>query len=258
MGSLLFDDEYIARGIKGDYAGGGQLTLSPLDRLLLWAIKIAMALAQGIASVICHIPVLSSFYEGFARTYSRGAAGFFLRAAYYKNRLKRMGQNVFIDVGVTIWEPGNVEIDQGCHIDTYVNILGGARGHGFVRIGKYVHVASFCVLAGRGGIEIGDYAAIAAGSNIYSGTNYYQNPESQSNKLLCMSAAAPLDMQYVIEKPVAIGEYAFIGLDTIVLPGITVGKAAVVGAGSMVGNDIPPFAIAVGSPAKVVKQRPQL
>ena len=258
MGSLLFDDEYIARGIKGDYAGGGQSTLSPLDRLLLWAIKIAMALAQGIASVICHIPVLSSFYEGFARTYSRGAAGFFLRAAYYKNRLKRMGQNVFIDVGVTIWEPGNVEIDQGCHIDTYVNILGGARGHGFVRIGKYVHVASFCVLAGRGGIEIGDYAAIAAGSNIYSGTNYYQNPESQSNKLLCMSAAAPLDMQYVIEKPVAIGEYAFIGLDTIVLPGVTIGKAAVVGAGSMVGNDIPPFAIAVGSPAKVVKQRPQL
>ncbi len=258
MSVLLFDDDYIARGIKGDYSGSGQLSLSPLDKMLLWTIKLGMALAQGIAFVLCHIPILSSLYETFARTYSRGAAGFFLRAAYYNNRLKRMGQNVFIDVGVTIWEPGNVEIDHGSHIDTYVTILGGAKGHGFVQIGKYVHVASFCVLAGRGGIKVGDYAAIAAGSNVYSGTNYYNDPESQSNKLLCMSAAAPLDMQYVIEKPVTIGEYAFIGLDTIVLPGVTVGKAAVVGAGSMVGNDIPPFAIAVGSPAKVVKQRPPL
>jgi galactoside O-acetyltransferase len=258
MGLLLFDDDYIARGIKGDYSGGGQVKLGPLETILLNVIKLGMAIAQAVVFVICRIPLVSSLYESFARTYSRGAAGFFLRASFYKNRLRRMGQNVFIDVGVTIWEPGNVEIGSGCHIDTYVNILGGAKGHGFVRIGKHVHVASFCVLAGRGGIEIGDYAAVAAGSNIYSGTNYYKNPDGPSDRLLCMSAAAPLDMQYVIEKPVAIGEYAFIGLDTIVLPGVTVGKAAVVGAGSMVGNDIPPFAIAVGSPAKVVKQRPSL
>jgi|GEM_PF-3829182 len=258
MGALLFDDEYIARGIKGDYSGSGRIRLSGPDKMLLWAIKFFMAIIQGIAFVICRIPILSSFYESFARTYSRGAAGFFLRAAYYKNRLKRMGQNVFIDVGVTIWEPGNVEIDQGCHIDTYVNILGGAKGHGYVRIGKYVHVTSNCVLAGRGGITIGDYAGIAAGSKIYSATQHHTNPETSSAGLLSMSAAAPPEMQYVIEKPVQVDDYAFVGVGSVVMPGVRIGKGAVIGACSMVSSDVPPFAIAVGVPAKIVKQRPQL
>ncbi len=257
MSFLLYDDDYIARGIKGAYSDDTPPDLRPHERLIFWLVKAGMAVCQAIILAISRIPVLSSLFETFARSYTRGAIGFFLRGAYHKGRLKSMGRNVFLDLGVNIWQPENVEIGDGSHIDTYVTILGGAEGHGSVRIGKYVHVASCCVLSGRGGVSLGDYCAVAAGSRIYSGSNYHTDPANPDAPLLSMSAASPLRMQYVVEEPVSIGEYSFISLNTVVLPGVTVGKAAVVGAGSVVTGDIPPFTIAVGSPARVVKQRPR-
>lgn len=258
---MLYDDEYIERVIKGrysEYVGQGEIHLNLLEKVLFYILKFGMIIIYGIIFVICRIPILSSLFETFARTYSRGAIGFYFRGAYYKNKLKRMGKNVFIDLGVTIWEPGNVEIDDYSHLDTYVTVLGGSKGHGYVQIGKYVHVTSYCVLSGRGGIKLGDYSGIAAGSKIFSATNYYENLAQPSNELLSLSGAAPPNKQYVIEKPVIIDDYAFIGLDSIVLPGVKIGKAAIVGANSLVIEDIPPFSIAVGSPAKVIKHRPQI
>lgn len=254
---MLYDDEYIARAIRGEYTGAQERRLSLSERILVCILQSGMAIAYGGIFILCHIPLLSLLFETFARTFSRGAIGFFLRGAYYKSRLRRMGKNVLIDVGVTIWAPENVEIDDGSHIDTHVTILGGRKGHGHVQIGKYAHVSSNCVLSGRGGIEVGDYATIAAGSNIYSASHYYKNPQDEAGKLLSMSWVAPLDMQYVIEKPVVIEEYAFISLNSTVLPGVKVGKAAVIGAHSLVTADIPPFSIAVGAPARVIKQRPE-
>lgn len=258
MGLTLYDDVYIARVIKGQYQGeDSALTLGALEKCLVMMVKAGMAAGYCVIWVLCHIPIVSSLYETFARCYSRGGLGFFLRGAYYKNRLKRIGRNVFIDVGVTIWRPENVEIDDYSHIDTNVTILGGDRGHGGVQIGKYVHVASNCVLAGRGGLRLGDYSAVAAGCHVYSGSLYYEDPSDQSGRLLSVSAQAPLHMQYAIEKPVVVDEYAVVLLNSSVLPGVTIGKAAVVGAHSLVNSDVPPFTIAVGTPAKVVKKRRQ-
>ncbi len=256
MSLLLYDDVYIARVITGQYQGeDSAIRLNAFQKCLVLLLKAGMAACYCGIWVLCRIPLVSSLYETFARCYSRGGLGFFLRGAYYKNRLRRIGRNVFIDVGVTIWSPENVEIDDYSHIDTYVTILGGDRGHGGVQVGKYVHVASNCVLAGRGGLRLGDYSAVAAGCHVYSGSLYYEDPEDKSGKLLSVSAQAPLDMQYAIEKPVLIDEYAVVLLNSSILPGVTVGKAAVVGAHSLVNSDIPPFSIAVGTPARVVKKR---
>ena len=256
MNFVLYDDQYIARAIKGRYQVEDEIHLNFVDRCLIEVMKIGMIICHGIIFILCRIPLLSSLYETFARTYSRGAMGFFLRGAYYKNRLKKMGKNVFIDVGVVIWQPGNVEIDDYSYIDTYVTILGGRKNHGFVKIGKYVEVASNCVLAGRGGIKLGDHVGIGAGSKIYSGTHLYRRPDREDTELLSGSIVAPLDEQHVVEKPVVMEDYAWMGVNSIVVPGVTIGKGAVIGAGSMVNNDIPPFSIAVGSPAKVIKKRP--
>lgn len=53
---------------------------------------------------------------------------------------------------------------------------------------------------------------------------------------------------------IKICENASIGTRSVILPGVTIGEGAVIGAGSLVANDIPPYTIAVGSPAKVIKQ----
>lgn len=55
-------------------------------------------------------------------------------------------------------------------------------------------------------------------------------------------------------KPVVIGEDAWLGMHVIVLPGVRIGKAAVIGSGSVVTKDVPPFTVAGGVPAKVLRE----
>lgn len=53
--------------------------------------------------------------------------------------------------------------------------------------------------------------------------------------------------------PIVINDGAHIGIGAIIMPGVTIGEGAVIGAGSVVTKDIPPYSIAVGTPAKVIK-----
>lgn len=57
----------------------------------------------------------------------------------------------------------------------------------------------------------------------------------------------------LIYKPIFIHDGAHIGIGAIIMPGVTIGKGAVIGAGSVVTKDIPPYSVAVGAPAKVIK-----
>lgn len=56
------------------------------------------------------------------------------------------------------------------------------------------------------------------------------------------------------DRPVHIGDYAWIGLNCIILKGVTIGEGAIVGAGSVVTRDVPPFCLAAGSPARVLRR----
>lgn len=55
-------------------------------------------------------------------------------------------------------------------------------------------------------------------------------------------------------RPVTIGNDCWIGGQTTILPGVTIGNGCTIGAGSVVTKDIPPFSVAVGSPARVIKR----
>lgn len=55
-------------------------------------------------------------------------------------------------------------------------------------------------------------------------------------------------------KPVLIGDDCWVGGNTTIMPGVTIGKGCTIGAGSVVTKDIPDFSVAIGSPAKVVKK----
>jgi glycosyltransferase involved in cell wall biosynthesis len=60
-----------------------------------------------------------------------------------------------------------------------------------------------------------------------------------------------------VKGPVSINDHAWIGARAVILPGVTIGEGAVVGAGAVVTKDIPPYAIAVGVPARIVAKRPE-
>jgi acetyltransferase-like isoleucine patch superfamily enzyme len=64
----------------------------------------------------------------------------------------------------------------------------------------------------------------------------------------------PISQQSQPELPVVIGDGSWLGHGAVVLPGVTIGKHVVIGANSVVTKDIPDFSVAVGSPAKVIRQ----
>lgn len=58
----------------------------------------------------------------------------------------------------------------------------------------------------------------------------------------------------LVYKPIVIKDGAHIGIGAIIMPGVTVGEGAVIGAGSVVTRDIPPYCVAVGAPARVIRK----
>ena len=106
-----------------------------------------------------------------------------------------------------------------------------------ILLGKGVFINMGCHFQDNGGIEIGDGAML--GSNVTIVTlNHDLNPATRTS-------AYP--------KPVKIGKKVWIGANCTILPGVSIGDNAVIGAGSVVVKNIPANAIAVGNPAHVIK-----
>ena len=104
-----------------------------------------------------------------------------------------------------------------------------------LKIGRGVFVNSNLLAMAQGGITIGDHARIAANVQLLSNNH------------------DPYDLDVLTCKPVEIGDYAWIGAGATVLPGVRVGRHAVIGAASVVTKDVPDYAVAVGNPARVIK-----
>ena len=112
------------------------------------------------------------------------------------------------------------------------------------KIGKKVYVGeSFRVsdlLGERNNLEIGDRVSIAPRVTIVTSS-------SPNHSLLV--AKYPME-----SKPVVIENDVWLGTGVIILQGVTIGECSVIAAGSVVLKDIPPYSVAAGSPAKVIKQ----
>ncbi len=130
------------------------------------------------------------------------------------------------------------------------------RYHG-VEIGRYTYGAFGVDNPLPRGTTIGRYASIAPGVKAYRRTRDWRRLALHpfffnANLKFIQEEQYPLDQ----ENPLTIGNDVWIGYNTIILHECTeIGSGAIIGAGSTVTTNIPPFALAVGSPAKVVKFR---
>ena len=174
--------------------------------------------------------------------------GFIAPSAEIHGLEPRLGEHVFIGERAVIarWGgDGFVELRDRVLInrDTTLEIDKG----GSITIGPEVGIERGCVLyAGVQPITIRRHAEIAAYCSFFS----YDHG---------MAPGAEIFGQPLSSKgPIVIDEDAWLGTGVTVLSGVTIGRGAVVGAGSVVTRDVPPGAIAVGVPAKVVKHRDEL
>ncbi|MCR4329983.1 MAG: acyltransferase [Candidatus Roizmanbacteria bacterium] len=109
---------------------------------------------------------------------------------------------------------------------------------GGLHIGNDSIIGEFATLDTRGGLTIGNHVDIASGVMIYTSQHDIHSPTFSA-----------------IDSRVTIEDYVFVGPRAIILPGVTIGKGAIVAAGAVVTKNIEPFSIVGGVPAKLIGKR---
>lgn len=112
--------------------------------------------------------------------------------------------------------------------------------YGDIKVGKNTWIGPYTLLDGTGGLTIGDYCSISAGVHIYT-----------HDTVKWAVSGGKVGYEYA---PVKIGNCCFIGPQTVIAKGVTIGDHCIIGACSFVNRDIPSFTIAFGIPCRSVGQ----
>jgi acetyltransferase-like isoleucine patch superfamily enzyme len=132
----------------------------------------------------------------------------------------RIGAGVLLEPGVWITAPGSAQ----------------------VRIGAGTFLNMGVMVAAQELVEIGEHCMLANGCFVSDASHRFDDPET------------PITWQGFQSKgPTRIGDNCWLGAGVVVTSGVTIGERCVIGAGSVVTRDIPPFSIAAGAPAKVIR-----
>lgn len=142
-----------------------------------------------------------------------------LRGLYWGLFFKKSGKGINIMPHFICLSPMGVEMDDFVSINHHTEI----SGQGGVKIGKFVLIGPYC--------------------SILSSNHEFRYIHK------------PIQYQEITRNPVIIEDDVWLGRNVTVLPGVTIGRGSIIGAGAVVTKSIPEFVIAGGVPAKVIKNR---
>jgi acetyltransferase-like isoleucine patch superfamily enzyme len=159
-----------------------------------------------------------------------------------RSGLAAIGENVVIEAGALIFDPGSVHIGSNVYIGHYA-ILRGYEGSRML-IGDDTYIGQMTYINSAGGVEIGSHVGIGPCVRIMS--SFHSEEGRDVPVLLC-------DLEFAA---VTIEDECDIGMGAIILPGRRVGRGAIVGAGAVVTHDVFPYSIVAGVPARKIGERP--
>ena len=164
----------------------------------------------------------------------------FLGAIGQRSRIEKVDflrapHRLFLGNGVFIGHGARIEafVQHGCEVYSPTITIGDET-----TIEPYSHIGAAAE------VRIGRNVLMASRIYITDHDHGYDDPNSHIG-------SQPLRIA-----PVWIGDFVWLGESVMVLKGVTIGHHAIIGAGSVVTRDIPPYAIAVGAPARVIRMRP--
>jgi galactoside O-acetyltransferase len=177
-----------------------------------------------------------------------GPIGMKLRQVAYQLRFGEMGSNVIIGKCIEVTMPKRIRVADYAFIDHHVTLDALA---GEIVIGRRIHIAPYAIIAGAGGVYLDDYSAVGAFARIYSHSEAPVDGKRLSGPMI------PEHMKGMITAPVRLEKDALVGTGAVLLPGVTLGEGAIVGANAFVParTQIPPWTIWAGVPAKFVGMR---
>lgn len=158
----------------------------------------------------------------------------------------RLGQWVRLEDGVVL----SAQAKEGIQLGDRVRI--GAHSQlvvsttlydlgAHIRIGHQVGIGEFAYLGGAGGLDIGPDCIIGQYFSCHPENHHFDDPTQL------------IRLQGVSRKGIRIGANCWIGAKVTVLDGVTIGQGSVIAAGSVVTKDIPPYSVAAGTPARVIR-----
>jgi acetyltransferase-like isoleucine patch superfamily enzyme len=157
----------------------------------------------------------------------------------------RVGENCAVARNCTIIGLENIVLGDNVRIDGFTSLI---APHGRIRIGSYVHIATACMLGARGGIEIDDFSSLSQGVRLFTAVDDFSGRRLSN-------ATVPETLAGIKSAPVRIGRYVPIGTGSIILPGVEAGEGSAVLALSMVTQNLDPWTLYTGSPARSIGAR---
>jgi acetyltransferase-like isoleucine patch superfamily enzyme len=163
-----------------------------------------------------------------------------MRKMILKSLTKKCGHDISISAFVTFTYPETIEIGDGVFIGQYSMLQG--RHDGYCSIGRKVWIGPYAYFDARA-LIIEDHVGIGPGTKILGSAH------------TGIPVDVPVIQTDIIIKPVRICQGSDIGVNAVILPGITIGEGAIVGAGAVVTKDVKPKTIVAGVPAKALRKR---
>jgi len=194
-----------------------------------------------------------------------GGLGYLLRKLTFASLFQSCGSGLILGKGIIIRKPGNISLGSNIAIDDQTLLDGGTGADSCIRIGNNCFISKGSVIQAKTGyLDIGDGCDIGAhvfigsiggivlGSHVLIAGNCYIG----GARYHLESTVTPIMHQGIYSRgPITIGTGTWLGASVTILDGVTIGENCVIGAGSLVTKDIPNYATAVGSPARVIHIR---
>lgn len=157
------------------------------------------------------------------------------------SNLRSVGENAIFEENILIFHPENISIGTNVYIGH--NTVLKAYHVNELLIGDHSWIGQGCYFHAAGGITIGRAVGIGPMVKILSSAH----------------REGPLDIPVIFNelelREVVIEDGSDIGMGSIVLPGVHIGKGAIVGAGSVVTRSVPELTVVAGSPARILRRR---
>jgi len=195
-----------------------------------------------------------------------GALGLALRKFFYPCLFQKVGRNVVFGRNITLRHAHKISLGSNCFIDD--NVVLDAKGkenaglhladnvyigrntilsckEGSIFIGDFGNVSANCSLLSETEIRLGKYCFLAGQCYLVAGGNHSFD-----------DITTPIMFQASLSKGgIRIDDDVWLGAGAIVLDGASIGRGSVVGAGAVVTESLPEYAVAVGSPARMIRDR---
>ena len=164
----------------------------------------------------------------------------------YTLPFRSIGKDVIIWPWAKIICPETITISNSVIIDDFVFLMSNLK----TEIGNFVHIGSHASIAGGGEFIMEDFSGFSGGVRVYTGNEDYLGGS-------LTNPTVPFPYRTATRSYVHIKKHVIVGSNSVILPGVTIGEGAVIGANSLVTKDCEPWTIYVGSPVRAMRSRPK-